>query len=109
MVEAFTVKLKALAPKDKELMAKALEDSNRQAFVRTAADWPSKTRDALAAAIEASFGADLKLTFQTAPEILGGVEFSAGGQKVSWSLDGYLSDLEQSIEQRQTAGTDHGL
>ena len=108
MVVAFSAKLKVLEPADREMMAKALQDSGRQAVVRTATNLPSKSRDALTTVIEASFGTDLKLAFQTTPEILGGIELSAGGQKVSWSLEGYLSALETSIEKGQTAGADHG-
>jgi len=108
MVGAFSVKLKALAPKDKEQMDKAFQDSNWQASVRTATDLAPNNRDALVSAVEASFGRDLKLEFQTTPEILAGIELSAGGQKVSWSLDEYLSVMEKSIELRQTASAEHG-
>ena len=35
--------------------------------------------------------------FETAPDLVGGIELSANGQKVAWSIADYLASLEKGV------------
>ena len=48
-------------------------------------------------AINETFSADVRLRFETAPDVVSGIELSANGQKVAWSIADNLASLEQSV------------
>ena len=37
------------------------------------------------------------MRFETAPDLVSGIDLIASGQKVGWSIDGYLASLEDGI------------
>ena len=43
-----------------------------------------------------TFAPDAHVQFETAPELVSGIELSTNGQKVAWSIADYLSTLEKS-------------
>nr|MDA3878197.1 F0F1 ATP synthase subunit B [Halothiobacillus sp.] len=49
-------------------------------------------------ALNETFSADIRITFETAPDIIGGVELIANGHKVAWSIADYLVSLEKGVE-----------
>ncbi|NCF85819.1 MAG: F0F1 ATP synthase subunit B, partial [Verrucomicrobiaceae bacterium] len=40
---------------------------------------------------------EIQLRFETAPDLVSGIEISADGQKVAWSIAHYLASLENSV------------
>ncbi len=40
----------------------------------------------------------MHLRFQTAPDLIAGIELESNGQKVAWNIADYLASLEQSLE-----------
>jgi len=61
------------------------------------------SRAAVQNALNESFSTDVQLKFQTAPELVAGIELACNGQKVSWNIAGYLASLEQSVDEAQKA------
>ena len=47
-------------------------------------------------AVNETFSADIHIQFETVPELVSGIELSANGQKVAWSIADYLATLEKS-------------
>ena len=43
-----------------------------------------------------TFAPDAQVQFETAPELVSGIELSTNGQKVAWSIADYLATLEKS-------------
>ncbi len=58
---------------------------------------PQQQQTALAAAISAEFPQAATFEFAVAPGLVCGVELVAGGHRLSWSAQDYLSGLEQSL------------
>ncbi len=100
--EVFVSKLRALDDATKARLAEAMKQSPAPALVRSAFEASPERHAALQQAINATFSADVRLQFETAPEIVSGIELSAGGQKVAWSIADYLSTLEQGISELLT-------
>jgi F-type H+-transporting ATPase subunit b len=97
MVEVFIQRLRALSGTAKEQLAAALKASTQPARVRSAFDLPTAQRSAVESAIHETFAADIQVEFETAPEVVSGVELSTGGQKVAWSIADYLATLQKSV------------
>jgi F-type H+-transporting ATPase subunit b len=96
MGEAFVRRLRALTGAAKEQLAAALKTSSDPARVRSAFDLPSEQHAAIQKAINETFSSDIHIEFETAPEVVSGIELSANGQKVAWSIADYLATLEKS-------------
>ena len=97
--EVFTRRLREMDAPAKAKLGEALKNASVPAVVRSAVDLPHDQRAAIQNAINETFSADIQLRFETAPDLISGIELSAGGQKVAWSIADYLASLETSISE----------
>jgi F-type H+-transporting ATPase subunit b len=95
--EVFADRLRSMDGADKEGLAKALASASGPALVRSAFDLPGEQRAAIQSAVNGTFSADVPLRFETAPELVGGIELSANGQKVAWSIADYLTSMRRAV------------
>lgn len=95
--EVFTRRLRKLDGEAKESLATALKTSATPALVRSAFDLPAEQRAAIQQALNETFSADIHLRFETAPDVISGIELTANGQKVAWSIADYLASVEKSV------------
>jgi F-type H+-transporting ATPase subunit b len=96
MSEAFVVRLHALSGAAKEQLAAALASSPHPVRVCSAFDLPAAQRSAIERALKESFAAEVRVQFETSPALISGIELSANGQKVAWSIADYLETLAKS-------------
>ena len=73
-----------------------LQDVESSVSVHSAFDLPTAQQTAIESAVKETFAPDAQVQFETAPDLISGVELSANGQKVAWSIADYLSTLEKS-------------
>ncbi|MCF8176765.1 MAG: F0F1 ATP synthase subunit B [Burkholderiaceae bacterium] len=97
MSEVFTQRLRELNGESKAGLAEALKSASDPAIVRSAFDLPSEERATIQNAINETFSADVHLRFETAPDLVSGIELHANGRKVAWSIKDYLVSLEKGI------------
>jgi F-type H+-transporting ATPase subunit b len=97
MSDVFTRRLRELNGQPKASLAEALKSASGPALVRSAFDLPADGRAAIQKAINETFSADVHLRFETAPDLVSGIELSASGQKVAWSIADYLGSLEKGV------------
>ena len=103
MSDLFVAKLGALKGPAKAPLAKMLTAAKGQAIIRSAFDLPARQRTAIQKAIGEAFSADVEVTFETAPELVSGIELVAGGEKLAWSIADYLKTLEKNVSELLTA------
>jgi F-type H+-transporting ATPase subunit b len=96
MGEVFIQRLRTLSGAAKEQMSAALKDSTQPARVRSTFDLPPAQRNAIETALKEAFAAGSRIQFETSPDLICGIELSASGQKVAWSIADYLATLEKS-------------
>jgi F-type H+-transporting ATPase subunit b len=92
----FVQRLRALTGAAKEQLAAALKTSTLPARVRSAFDLPLDQHAAIQKALNETFSADIRIQFETVPELVSGIELSANGRKMGWSIADYLATLEKS-------------
>jgi F-type H+-transporting ATPase subunit b len=97
MVGVFIERLHALDGKAKADIAEALKTVSAPAVVRSAFDLPGPQRDAIQKALNEAFSTEVNLRFEAAPHLVGGIEITANGQKLAWSIADYLSNLEKEV------------
>jgi F-type H+-transporting ATPase subunit b len=96
--EVFRRRLRAMAAKDKAEFGNTLKAAPDPAVVRSAFDLPAEQRAAIQNALNETFSAEIRVRFETAPDLVSGIELTANGQKVGWSIAGYLASLEKDVE-----------
>jgi F-type H+-transporting ATPase subunit b len=95
--EVFTRRLRTMDGKAKEGLAEVLKTASEPALVRTAFDLPAAQRAAIQNALNETFSAEVHVRFETAPDLVSGVELTTNGQKIAWSIAGYLASLETGV------------
>jgi len=95
--EVFTRRLREMDGMAKETLGAALKSAREPAVVRSAFDLPAAQRAVIQNALNETFSADIHLRFETAPDLVSGIELTASGQKVAWSIAHYLASLEKGV------------
>jgi len=97
--DVFIRRLRALNGTTKEGFATDLKAASNPALVRSAFDLPVEQRAAIQNALNEIFSAEIQIRFETAPDLVGGIELSTAGQKVVWSISDYLGSLEKRVNE----------
>jgi F-type H+-transporting ATPase subunit b len=96
MADVFVGRVRALNGPAKERMATSLKTSKSPIAVRSAFELLPEQHAAIQKALNETFSAEICIQFEVVPELVSGIEVSANGQKVGWSIADYLSALEKS-------------
>jgi F-type H+-transporting ATPase subunit b len=97
--EVFTRRLREMDGKAKERLGAALKTAAEPAVVRSTFDLPAEQRAAIQNALNETFSAEVRVQFETAPDLISGVELTTNGQKVAWSIADYLASLEKGVDE----------
>ena len=96
MGDVFVRRVRALSGAAKEQMATAFKTSNHTVSVHSAFDMPPAQQSAIESAVKETFAPEAQVQFETAPELVSGIELSTNGHKIAWSIADYLATLEKS-------------
>jgi F-type H+-transporting ATPase subunit b len=97
MAGIFMHRLRQLEAPALEGLRRALQAEAGPVLLRSAFELPADDRAALQQALNEAFSTEVPLRFETAPDVISGIELIAGGQKLGWSIAEYLRSLEQGV------------
>jgi F-type H+-transporting ATPase subunit b len=97
MGEVFDRRLRELNGHAKNVLGETLKKNSEPALIRSAFDLPAVQRAAIQNALNETFSADVHILFETSPDLVSGIELSANGQKVGWTITDYLASLEKGV------------
>ena len=100
IVAAFMARLQILGdPQRQQLVAaiQAAQSTGSPIQVRSAFELAAPQRGAIEAALNVMVTDPVLLHFELEPALIGGIELTAGGWKLAWSITQYLGGLEKSI------------
>ncbi len=106
MSAVFVHRLREMDPRTKTRLAESLKSAAEPALVRSAFDLPAAQRAEIQEALGAILGAPLRLRFETAPELISGIELTTNGQKLAWSIAEYLKSLQERVAELLDAHVD---
>ena len=96
--EVFTRRLRTMDSQAKEVLAQALQTASGPALVRSTFDLGVEQHAAIQNALNETFSAEIRIQFETAPDLISGIELTTNGQKVAWSIADYLVSLEKGVD-----------
>jgi F-type H+-transporting ATPase subunit b len=99
MVEIFIRRLRALDSQAQAAFGAALKNTDEPALITSAFDLSDAQRASIQSALTEIFAADIRVRFASAPEKISGIELSAQGQKIAWSIADYLAGLENGVNE----------
>ena len=97
MVAIFIDRLRAMDADEKEKLTAALQTLAQSMRVRSTFALPAEQQAAIKSVVQELLGAETAVTFETAAELVSGIELSTDGHKVAWSIAEYLMELEGSL------------
>jgi F-type H+-transporting ATPase subunit b len=103
MGEVFTRHLREMNGAAKAALGEALKTSSEPAQVTSTFDLPPEQRAAIRNALNETFSADIHVQFETSLETVCGIELTSSGQKISWSIAGYLASLDLKMTEVMNA------
>jgi F-type H+-transporting ATPase subunit b len=92
--EVFTRRLREMNGTAKEALGEALKTDSGPGVLRSAFDLPADQRAAIQNALNETFSTEVRIHFETAPRLIGGIELTSNGQKLAWSIADYLASME---------------
>ena len=93
----FIRRLQEMDGEAKAGFAKALRNASRPGRLRSAFELPAEQRAVIQKALNDTFPGSIQVEFETAPDLIGGIELAADGHKVAWSIAEYLLSLEKGL------------
>jgi F-type H+-transporting ATPase subunit b len=66
-------------------------------MVRSAFDLPNEQKAAIQNALNETFSAAVRIKFEDSREVICGIELTANGQKVAWSIASYLTEFSKKV------------
>jgi len=97
MTEVFVRRLHDLDDKHRDELKKCLGASAKPLLVRSAFALSDPQMAAIRDGIKSLVEEGTKIEFETKPELISGLELSANGQKIAWSISDYLEELAASL------------
>ena len=79
-------------------LTSAFKKSSGTLLVRTAFALSAQQRAAIETAIGEMLGKEKQIEFDTLPGLVSGIELSADGRKIAWSIADYLGSLAQRVD-----------
>jgi len=97
MVAKFTRDLGNLNGEPKSKLEAALKQMTGPVIARTVFDLSDKEQADIHNALNQTFAVEVPLQFETAPELVSGIELTMKGEKLAWSIADYLTSLEDAV------------
>ena len=97
--EVFTRRLREMDGKARDALGTALRGASEPALVQSAFELPAEQKAAIQNALNETFSAEVRIRFETAPDLVSGIALTTNGRKLSWSIADYLASLEKGVSE----------
>ncbi|MDD2540840.1 MAG: hypothetical protein PHH28_07325 [Desulfuromonadaceae bacterium] len=97
MLDHFISTLKAIKGEEKEKLTAAIKATQHPVVIRTTSNLSASLSASTEHAIKETFGMESQIRFETASELISGIELVTDGHKVAWSIADYLKSMESGI------------
>lgn len=97
--EVFTRRLREMDQQSKADLAEALKTATGPALICSAFVLPAKQQAVIQNALNETFSVEIPIRFETVPDLVCGIEFTAKGRKFAWSIADYLESLQKAVDE----------
>ncbi len=104
IIDLFLRRLEAMDEETRTSLAPVSKDPDESVQLRTAFPLTEKQQKRIAQEVKRLFALKGEPKFTVEEDLLAGIELSAKGQKISWTIDDYLLSLRESVEDLMKVG-----
>lgn len=112
VIQVFVQRLESLESHERNLLVESARRPGSEVVLRSAFEVPEPNRTHILDTFEKVIGRKLPVVFEIAPELLCGIEIHSPDYRLAWTLDDYLTSLEDHLvdvfdeeTERERAGT----
>jgi len=98
MTDAFIRRLQELSSAERVGLQSAFKAAASPAIVRSTFRLPAAQRRAIEGVVKDVLAIETQVQFETASELVSGIELTANGHKIAWSIGHYLASLKKSVD-----------
>jgi F-type H+-transporting ATPase subunit b len=95
--EVFVRRLRGVDSPTKESLGVLLTSPTEKPVVTSSFELSSVNKIAIQTALNETYSSDIPLRFEPSSNAIGGIELSAGGLRLSWTINDYLKTLEEKM------------
>ena len=95
MCDVFIQNLRALNGELKNALVASVQTAKQPAIVRSAFELPPEQQSKTQTAMNETLAADVRIQFETVPNLISGIELTVNGKKMAWSVNDYLTNMEK--------------
>jgi F-type H+-transporting ATPase subunit b len=103
MVDRFISRLEDMDNEERKAFKQAIESESGKVVARSGLDLGEDERTRLTQAVRERMGVDASLEFDQTDDVVAGIEISAGGRKLAWTvaqhLDAAATEVRKSLEE----------
>ncbi|MHB1592142.1 MAG: F0F1 ATP synthase subunit B family protein [Sulfuricella sp.] len=99
MADVFLRRLRELDDAGMAGLKSAFKAMSSPLLVRSAFVLPPPHRATIETALKETLGRETQVQFETAPDLVSGIEISTNGHKVAWSIADYLASLGKGVDE----------
>ena len=96
-LQVFFAKLAQLSPADERAFRASLPESGQAAVVASPFPLTEPQQAQILAALQAKFGSQVTIQFQTDPGLIAGLEVKTRSQKIAWTAEHSLHNLQEKV------------
>ncbi|MFW6363003.1 MAG: F0F1 ATP synthase subunit delta [Spirochaeta sp.] len=83
---------------EREALQALAKDTPQEVVVYSSFELPPELQDEITAALQQAAEVDFRVEFERREQVIGGIEVSADGRKIAWSIADYLNSLQEDVE-----------
>ncbi|HSN08262.1 MAG TPA: F0F1 ATP synthase subunit delta [Hanamia sp.] len=99
VVKRFVLKLNELDDTVKQQISQVFNSDTTGIIVKSAFELSENQKEEIKSTFKNISGKENVYQYETSPQLISGIELSANGYKVSWSISEYLNSLEKAISE----------
>ncbi|GJL70406.1 MAG: ATP synthase subunit B [Nitrospirales bacterium] len=98
MTDAFIRRLHELESVERGELESAFKAASTPAIVRSTFPLPAPQKQAIEGVVKDVFAIHTQVQFETTPGLVSGIELTANGHKIAWSIGHYLGSLHKHVD-----------
>ena len=96
MVDVFLARIQKMKKREREALAASIKEAGNEVAIRSAFEIPPKLRKKMTQALHRHLTDEINPHYETAPDLILGIELKTRGRKIAWNLRHYLDTMEEN-------------
>jgi len=96
MVDVFLARIQKMKKGERDTLEATIKEAGNEVFIRSAFEIPLKMRKKITQALHRHLKEQINPRYETAPDLIAGIELKTRGRKIAWNLQHYLDTMEEN-------------